>query len=68
MQHRHAPHYPTSAVRMDRFHSASRFANRRSRTVTHNEGCIPRPKTILGKLVELGSAIDKLTNGMFIKN
>lgn len=44
------------------------IANGRSRTITHNVGCKARPNTFLVKLVEFASAIDRLTNDMFIKD
>jgi hypothetical protein len=46
----------------------SLVANGRSRTLAHNVGCKARPNTFLSGIVKLGEAIDKLTDGMFVKN
>ena len=42
-------------------------AKNRSRTVTRDKGCKPRPDTLLNHVVKLGEAIDELTDGMFVK-
>ncbi|MDM7921463.1 MAG: DUF6438 domain-containing protein [Pyrinomonadaceae bacterium] len=42
-------------------------ANGRSKTVSRDKGCKPRPDTLLNHVVKLGEAIDELTDGMFIK-